>query len=199
MEAVFSVANEMGGVVMIHPRDGGSVLPVEFPPYRIWRTEDSAELEAAIRAYPDITFLFHGNPDGLEPHILPLMNDYPNVYYSLDVIHMVAAPWKFGGERILPSEDAPDAVEQFLANVDRVGVDTIVEQYLNDTQAWFQQHPDRIVWGTDRFVWMWEEPASDLFIQIGRQFIGQLPAEVREAYAYQNALRVFGRYLIPSQ
>ena len=177
---------------MIHPRDGSS--------RSVWGPEDSAELEAAIRTYPNITFLFHGRTDIVEQHILPLMSKYPNVYYTFDVIHMIGAdPWRFGKERILPPFDAPHAPDQFLANVNRVGVDTIVEYSINNTRTLFEQHPDRILWGTDRFSWMWEEPASDMFIRLGRQFIGQLPAEVQEAYAYQNALRAFGRYLIPSQ
>ena len=199
MEAVFRVVNEMGGVAMIHPRDGDTDLPGKYSPARMLRAEDAAELEAAIRAYPNITFVFHGNPDVLGQHILPLMSDYPNIYFSFDVLNMISAPWKFSMERIIPREDAPDAVEQFLANVDQVGLDAIVEQHINDTNTWFQEHPDRLLWGTDRFSWMWEEPASDLLVRIGRRFIGQLPAEAREAYAYQNALRVFGRYLIPSQ
>ena len=199
MEAVFRVVNEMGGVVTIHPRDGSTDLPVQLPPWKMWRTEDSVGLKAAIKTYPNITFVFHGNSDVLVQHILPLMSDYPNIYYTFDVLNMMASPWKFDMGRIIPLEDAPDAVDQLLANVDQVGLDAIVEQYIKDTHNLFQQHPDRIFWGTDRFSWMWEEPASDLLIRIGRRFIGRLPVEVQEAYAYQNALRVFGRYLIPSK
>ena len=194
MQAVFRVVNEMGGVVMIHPRDRRNPSSPA-----VWRPEDSTELEKVLQTYPNITFLFHGNADILEPHILPLMSKYPNVYYTFDVIHMVTSSWRFGAERILPPSGAPDAPDQFLANVNRVGIDTIVEYSINDTRTWFKQHPDRILWGTDRFSWMWEEPASETFIRLGRQFIARLPAEVQEAYAYKNALRVFGRYLIPNQ
>ena len=172
MEAVFRVVNEMGGVVMIHPRDRKTDLPVRYPPWRMWRTEDSVGLKAAIKTYPNITFVVHGNPDVLVEHILPLMSDYPNIYYTFDVLNMMASPWKFDMGRIIPLEDAPDAVDQLLANVDQVGLDAIVEQYIKDTHNLFQQHPDLILWGTDRYSWLWEEPARDLLIKIGRRFFG---------------------------
>ena len=164
------------------------------------RPEDPAELEEGIRTYPNITFLFHGDELYLEQYILPLMSKYPNVHVTFDVAHMVTGdPWKHRPQRIVPPLDSPDAASQFLANVDRIGIDKIVEQSFGDTGAWFQQHPDRIHWGTDRFAWKWEKPVSDLYIELGRRFIARLPAEVQEAYAYKNALRVFGKYLIPKQ
>jgi hypothetical protein len=35
-------------------------------------------------------------------------------------------------------------------------------------------------------------------ISLSRQFIGRLPADIQEKYAYQNAQRVFGRFLTPN-
>ncbi len=80
-----------------------------------------------------------------------------------------------------------------------IGIDKIVKQSINDTSAWFERYPDRIHWGTDRVRWFWEEPVSDKFIEISRQYIARLPAEVQEAYAYKNAFHVFGKHLILKQ
>ena len=182
MQAVYRTVNEMGGVVMIHPR-------------RDTRPKDPAQLEEIIKSYSNVTFLFHGHSSVTQPLLLPLMDKYPNVYFTYDVIYMISsANNQYGVRRMLDSGD-PDyskAIQNFLGNVERVGIDVIVEGALKDSSPWFSRHPDRIVLGTDRFSWMWEEPASD-------KFIARLPTEHQEAYAYKNALRVFGRYLIPSQ
>ena len=192
MQAVYRVVNEMGGVVMIHPRYG--------PGGSLDRPEDPIELEEVIKTNSNITFLFHGRADASEQLILPLMGEYPNVYYTYDVIYMLAhLPLQYGDQHVLPHGNPPDAVGQFLSNVDQIGIDTIVQRGIDHTAPWFKQHPDRILWGTDRFSWMWEKPASDKFVEIGRRFIARLPAEHQEAYAYKNALRVFGKYLIPKQ
>ena len=191
MQTVFRGVDEKGGIVMIHPRDGSQDL--------FWRPEDSTELEEALQSYPNTTFLFHGHPTVQERYILPLMSEYPKVYFTLDVAHMLATypPRKNAHKK--PLHGSPDFVERWLAYVNEIGVDTIVEGRINDTRAWFEQHPDRIVWGTDRLRSTWEEPVSDMFIEIGRRYIARLPADVQEAYAYENALRVFGKYLIPKQ
>jgi predicted TIM-barrel fold metal-dependent hydrolase len=188
MHIAMRVVNEMGGVAMIHPRDDE-------------RPEDPAQLEEIIKTYPNVTFLFHGGSHR-KPLILPLMDKYPNVYFTYDVIYMIiGAGHKCGVRRMLNTRDTnyPRAVQQLLENVERCGIDDIIEQALEGSALWFQRHPDRIVWGTDLHRWMWKESASDKFIEIGRHFIARLPAEVQEDYAYKNALRVFGKYLIPKQ
>ena len=196
MHAVFRTVNQMGGVLMLHPRDG------DWESVR--RSTDPVELEEVIRTYPNITFLFHGHSNVLQPLLLPLMSKYPNVYFTYDVIYILVNHGleNFIGQPVMPSLFGPfqaDEVEQFLASVERIGVDTTVEWAIKDSSAWFERHPDRIVWGTDLFYWMWDEPASDMFFEIGRRFIGQLPEELQENYAYKNALRAFERYLVPSQ
>ena len=198
MEAVFRTVNEMGGVVMIHPRDGfwGSVQRPEAP----------SELEEAIRTYPNVTFLFHGIPWALEKLLLPLMQEFPNVFYTFDVIQMMLVDHQRSGwDTIFDNLDRedPNTVEKFLTRVVQVGVDTIVESAIGDSAIWFQQKPDRILWGTDIYWWMWEKPVSDKFIEIGREFIGRLPEDLpedlQEDYAHKNAQRVFGKYLIPAR
>ena len=193
MQTVFRSVNAMQGVVMIHPRDGTRDS--------VWRAEDSAELARAFRTYPNITFLFHGHATSLEQHILTLMSEYPNVYYTFDVAHMVHThPARIEHRKSdRPDYTSPDYADWWTAVVDEIGGDRIVADSVSRTRPWFLRHPDRIVWGTDRLRHQWNQPASDMMMRISRQFIAELPADVREAYAYKNALRVFGKYLVPPQ
>jgi len=86
--------------------------------------------------------------------------------------------------------------ESFLAGVNQIGLDDIVEHNLRDLAPMLQQYPDRIFWGTDLAdPWTFDESVTDVVVRISRQFIGRLPADIQEKYAYQNALRVFGRFL----
>jgi len=194
MQAVFRVVNEAEGVVMIHPPNppGG----IERWGGRTWTPEDSVALEAALQTYPNTTFLFHsGGPFPFERNILPLMSDYTNVYYTFDVNHMFAD----AGVSPYFIPEGPEAAKQWVEAVNQVGLDTIIEDNLTRSAPWFQQYPDRILWGTDRAgEWMFDESATALFIELSRKFIAQLPAEVQEDYAFRNALRIFGRYLTPS-
>jgi hypothetical protein len=177
MQTVFQVANEMKGMVMVHPRT--SIAP---------RTQRS-EIESALRKYPNALFLIHGWTTDLDL-VLPLMSQYPNVYFTWDVQAMVTGPWTPKNLMDLGS------AEGFLAEVNRIGVERILEESLRVALPRLQQHPDRIMWGTDQgMLWHFEDSVTDLIISISRQFIGRLPAEVQEAYAFRNAHRVFSRYL----
>ena len=157
--------------------------------------QDSVALEAALQTYPNATFLFHtAGPFAFEQNILPLLSGYPNVYYTFDAQHMFAE----SGVSPYAIPEGPEATKQWVADVNQVGLNTIIEHNLRTSAPWFQQHPDRILWGTDRGPdWMFEESATELIIELSRKFIARLPLEVQEDYAFRNALRVFGRHLTP--
>lgn len=154
---------------------------------------DLAEIEPAVRKYPDTIFLFHGGIPALDL-VLPLMPRYPNVYFSWDGV-IFRGPW---GHLMNPEGPGSGSAERFVADVNRIGVDRIVEESLKNLVPRLQQHPDRIMWGTDRGTpWHFDESATDLIIKVSRLFIARLPAELQEQYAFRNALRVFGGYLSP--
>ena len=46
-------------------------------------------------------------------------------------------------------------------------------------------------------AWHFEDAATGFMLRMSRQVIGRLPAELQQAYAYQNALRILGPYLSP--
>ncbi|MFC2041799.1 hypothetical protein ACFLTY_05735 [Chloroflexota bacterium] len=155
------------------------------------RSTELSEVEPSIRKYPDAIFLFHSIQtfDVVDQ----LMSKYPNVYYSMD----------FGGSFFKGrgvSLNRYNNAESFLAAVNGAGLDYIVERNLQDLAPLLQQYPDRIFWGTDIVEpWHFEESVTDLVVRISRQFIGRLPADIQEKYAYQNAQRIFGHLLTPGQ
>jgi len=186
MQTVFQVVNELKGIVMVHPSTMGMG----------GRLTELAEVEPSIRKYPDAIFLFHGNQEVFNM-VAQLMSKYPNVYYTYDANIFSSGPG--GGSLVTPLPDAAaETAEHFLAEVNRIGSDRLVEVGLAKVALKIQQYPDRIMWGTDlAFPWHFEEPVTDVVISLSRQLIGRLPADIQEKYAYKNAQRVFGRFLTP--
>lgn len=188
MQTFFRLVHETKGIVYVHPSSRGA--------RQVARQMQVAELEPSIRRYPDAFFLFHGGPPDFDL-VAPLMSRYPNVYFTLDV-----GVWVFSGEwtdwRFLISSPGSDSSDHFLAQVNRIGVDRILELSVRKALPLLQRYPDRIMWGTDRSdSWNFEDEATDLIIQVTRQFIARLPMEIQEQYAHGTARQVFGRYLGP--
>ncbi len=181
MQTIYQVVNETKSIVMLHfsnPKDGGH--PSEL-----------AEAEAAIKKYPDAIFLLHSM--NTIDMITQLMTKYPNVYYSMD---FASAYYRGPGVSLYPADPNLDNAASFLAGVNRTDMNSIVERNLRDLAPLLQKYPDRIFWGTDLDApWHYEEAVTDMVLRISRLFIGRLPADVQEKYAFQNAQRVFGRFL----
>ena len=176
MQTVFQVVDDMKGVVMIHPSGEPDGRKMEL-----------TEIEPSISRYPNINFLFHEHLN-LFDLVSPLMSKYHNVYYTWD--RATIAPWPTGNLLQL------DSAEAFIAAVNRIGIDTIVEAALERDLSRIEQHPKRVMWGTDRNEdWHFEEHATELILTIYRRFIARLPLELQEDYAFRNAWRVFGGYL----
>ena len=57
-------------------------------------------------------------------------------------------------------------------------------------------YPDRLMFGTDFLAgWHFEDAGSDVIIDFARRFIGLLPEELQEDFAYKNGKNAFGKYL----
>jgi len=188
MQTVFQVVNKLKGIVMIHPSNVG----------RGGRPTELSEIEPSVRKYPDAIFLFHGK--SVSNLVVQLMAKYPNVYYTMDVLNWIFTTKNLVNYNLLsPEGKAAETAERFLADINRIGSDRLVEDGLTESLALLQKYPDRIFWGTDLGpTWHFEDSVTDMVIKISRQFIGRLPADIQEKYAYQNALRVFGRFLTPN-
>ncbi|MFC1977224.1 leucine-rich repeat domain-containing protein [Chloroflexota bacterium] len=179
METIFDEVNKVKGIVMIHFGDGD---PGRLP--------ELSEIASAVDKYPDAIFLFHSI--GTFPLVAQLMDIYPNVYFTMD-----SASFRLGSGAGLKSSDN---AEEWLAAVNQTSLSCIVERNFEDLAPLLQQYPDRIFWGTDfSEAWHYDESVTDLVTRIHRRFIGRLPADIQEKYAYQNAQRVFGRFLTPTE
>ena len=176
MQTAFLEVNSMRGVVMIHLSGRPEGRKMEL-----------TEIEPSISRYPNINFLFHGHLE-LFDLVSPLMTKYPNVYHTWDRTTIMPKPT--GNLLKLASAEA------FIAEVNRIGIDTIVETALESALPRIEQHPKRVMWGTDRVeAWHFEENPTELIFTIYRRFIARLPRGLQEDYAYRNAWRVFGGYL----
>ena len=185
MRTVFQVVNELKGIVMIHPSNVA----------RRGRPTELAEIEPSVRKYPEVIFIFHGQPEVFDV-IVQLMSKYPNVYFTFDVINWLFTSRIARYNLMAPLGAAAETAERFLADINRIGSDQLVEDSLTKSLSRLQKYPDRIFWGTDLCEsWHYEEAVTDVVIRISRQFIGRLPVDIQEKYAYKNAQRVFGRLL----
>ena len=179
MQTLFQLANEAKGIVMIHMSNvSQGVRPTEL-----------GEVEPSLQKYPDTIFLIHsiGNFD----LVSQLMPKYPNIYFSMDFV----GSFRLGRGLSLGASAGAKDTDSFLAGVNQIGLDSIVERNLRNLAPLLKQYPDRIFWGTDfSEPWHFEKPVTDVVSSITRQFIGQLPADIQEKYAYQNAQEVFGHF-----
>jgi hypothetical protein len=188
MQTLLQLANETKGIVMIH------MSAVDTAGQTGGRSTELTEVEPSIRKYPDAIFLFHSI--NTFPVVAQLMSKYPNVYYNMDF----TGSFRLGKGISVGAAGGCKNAEDFLAGVNRVGIDHIVERNLRNLAPLLQQYPDRIFWGTDfSEPWSFEESVTDVVVGISRQFIGRLPDDIQEKYAYQNAQRVFGHFLTPEQ
>ncbi|MFC1920176.1 amidohydrolase family protein [Chloroflexota bacterium] len=181
MQSIFQLANEVKGIVMIHMSDVYWGRPTE-----------SSEIEPSLIKYPDAIFLFHNIHTF---HVVDqLMAKYPNVYFTLDFCSSF-----FEGTGVSIKADDTNA-EEYLAMINQTGTSYIVQRNLQDLSYRIQKYPDRIFWGTDfSEAWHFDESVTALIIDISRQFIGRLPVDIQEKYAYKNAQRVFGQLLSTDQ
>ena len=80
--------------------------------------------------------------------------------------------------------------DQFMTTL---GSDLLYKRLLSDSVVFWkpviENHPSRIMWGTDLFYW-WHYEADVIheIVGFGRDFIAYLDPEVQEGFAYRNAL-----------
>jgi hypothetical protein len=179
LQSVFTVVNQARGIVMVHIRDSRQRSPTT-----------ATEVEEALRRHPDATFILHGQLD-IYDLVEPLVARYPNLFYSFDF-----PSWTALSPRLREGLRCCLTKETFLADYALRGLDFVVDQGLREVVARIALHPDRVMWGTDRFLtWHFDAEVSALIMAISRVLIARLPREQQELFAYGNALRIMGKYL----
>lgn len=138
----------------------------------------SIALAKVLLDHPDTNFILHG--DQSQYDVPPLMDRFPNLYYTVDALQ--------GDQWLLHDGFTP---EEFLARTDDFG--PLLEVDLADWKEVIEAHPDRFMWGTDRggaVVWSWDHRVGLRLVEYARAFIGHLDLDVQELFGYKNAQRV---------
>ena len=136
---------------------------------------------------PDTVFLIHGIIDtgaGGESISEPrdgLFEKHQNVYFSVDAGLMLGYSLM---DACMYDKD------QFMTTL---GSDVLYKELLSDSVDFWkpviEDHPYRMMWGTDLFYWWHYEPdVIHEIVGFGRDFIAHLDPEVQEGFAYRNAL-----------
>ncbi len=185
LDDVYPLMAETGGVVMSH----------------IDQSHTAQEWAAVMSQYPEITFLFHGIKDfhgyGEDERAatLELLKTFEgdNLYYTLDAGPIMYADELDGGSSI--GMDTGDG-DLLTSIVDGFGRQKLAEHVYSEYSKEIIEHPDQVMFGTDFLAeWHFEGAANDVIIDFARRFIGLLPEEIREDFAYKNGVRAFGKYL----
>jgi len=139
--------------------------------------------ERVLRDNPDMTFIFHGDQliedagggDHLEL-IDEILTNHPNVRYGVDEL--------YGDVFLLRPGVSKEAFISHLQNRD------LIEQDVATWKAFIEQHPDQVMWDTDRgwsAPWSLDPEVAIALNDYSRAFIGRLDPAVQEKYAYKNA------------
>jgi predicted TIM-barrel fold metal-dependent hydrolase len=171
---LFQFAGEHDLFVMLHP------TPREVP-----------ALETAAVRYPNTRFLIHGFDLGADGYAA-LLKKYPNVFYTLDTATLLKDAARGGQKHLMYPRGQGNAAE-FASAYDRDK-----EYFLQQAESVWAPvvlaAPDKVMWGTDiSFNWHAEPEVYDRLVDFSKTFVATLPAEVQKKYAYQNAVRLFGK------
>lgn len=142
--------------------------------------KDKAGFEKALSQNPDAIFIFHSWDH--DDYVMDLMNKYPNVYYTLDAAELYMEEGKY-------ETSETGFIDGFKNNFQK-NLERAVEQW----KPQIERHPDRYLWGTDRFVaWHYSEEMGRNFEEFARAFISQLEPNLQQYVAYKNAERIIAK------
>lgn len=139
--------------------------------------EQAEEFAKTLAAHPNINFIVHG--DQIQPYIAELMDNYDNIYYSVDML--------YGDQYLLRPEVTK---QEFLDAV--ADTETLLAIDWATWKPLIEEHPTRFMWSTDRgdTVWTFDAEVGQTLANHGRAFIAGLDPAVQELFAYKNARRL---------
>ncbi|MBI2576410.1 amidohydrolase family protein [Candidatus Woesearchaeota archaeon] len=145
--------------------------------------------ERALKANPDITFIFHGDQlidcgscDKTLDDVADILENHPNVFYGIDELY---------GDIHLLRQDV--SKEEFIAHFKDYR--PLLKQDLARWKDFIETHPNQVLWGTDRGVgpvWSIDPEVAIVLNNYTRYFIGHLNPAVQERFAYKNAENLLG-------
>lgn len=157
----------------IYPVVRNNNLMVYFHPGE----EQAEEFAKTLAAQPNINFIVHG--DQIQPYIDELMDNYDNIYYSVDML--------YGDQYLLRPEVSK---QEFLDAV--ADTETLLAIDWATWKPLIEAHPTRYMWSTDRgdAVWTFDAEVGQTLANHARAFIAGLDPAVQELFAYKNARRL---------
>ncbi len=154
---LYRIADEQGLIAMMHPRP-----------------KQEQMVEEIVGAHPDVVFLFHA-----EESILPLIDKYPNTYFSVDTFLYI-----YGFEE---NQFQKLTKEEWLVHM-RSNFEKSLNSAVEKWKPIIEENPDRFLWSTDRwYTWHFDPEVGGLIEEFSRSLIGQLNVSVQEKFAYRNA------------
>lgn len=173
---LYDVAKEHNLTIMIHPKQGSY-----------------ASLESVLKRYPNTTFIIHAFPEDFDEDtsdLEDLLDTFPNVYFGVEADHMMY--YKGWGLLYKFEEDGNSAAANFVDLFDEKET-TILSSAKSRYYSLIKKYPTRFMWGTEMGLRYNHEPeVYDRTIKFSRRFIGGLPTNIQEDFAYKNALRILG-------
>lgn len=165
--------------VMIHPKVG-----------------KISELEDLLVKYPSTIFIvhmFHNDFAVEQQNISSLLDKYSNIYYTVDVDHMLFdQEAKIGLLYKYQDSSEQDAIDGFLKDYE-VKNESMQIRALELYGPMIRNYPDKVIWGTEMHEEYTFDPAVyDKMIEFSRIFIGNFDSETQAKFAFGNAERVLG-------
>lgn len=160
-------------------------VPIMYHPF----PAQEGEVEAALSAHPDTTFLLHGHQmlgygqdrPGLGPTLPRLLTDYDNLYWTMDFATMTSGS--------LVGFEGPQEFHQWYdANAEEM-----IELFGSLLTELLEAGPSQVMWGTD-VAWEWNMQ-DDVFKRVmdfTEQVLAAVPEKHHAAYKRENAIGLFG-------
>lgn len=172
---VFEWLNTSDKFIMLH-----------FP----WTDPSLDDIVPHLSSNPNARVLLHGNYD--IPELTQIMNDHPNLYFTLDTSILLVIENGGGSVNIMFSGGG----KTYFLNAYDSQYDSMMNEAVDKWKILVETFPDRVMWGTDvAFGWHTDPDVYSRLIRFSRDFISRLDSSVRDRFAYQNALGLFGHGL----
>ncbi len=182
---IYDLAKETKIMIMFHPAVG-----------------TAGQVKNVIELYPDINFLIHMYRTDFKKDrdaYIDLLKTHDNLFFSVDVDHMMFLPQESVGMLYQYEESSVKNAALFFVrgfnDIEKVSerYQALVNNAIVDYKPLIDAVPSKVMWGTEMGPkYNFEPEVYDLIIKFSRLFIGKLDPGHQEAFAYKNALRVFG-------
>lgn len=160
-------------------------VPVMYHPF----PAQEGQVEAALSAHSDTTFLLHGHQmmgygqdrPGLGPTLPRLLSEYDNLYWTLDVATMTDGS-------LVRFRSAREFREWYESNADQY-----VRLFRPILADLLEAAPSKVMWGTD-VAWEWnlQDDVFSRVIDFTERVLSGVPEKHHAAYKRENATELFG-------